>query len=272
MPDLGLGCLPAQPHERLAVASLAVTCAPVGDTPIPATLGARDWLVVNNQGPFNSCCGNATDKALEWDAYVGSRQAVNLSARMSYLAAQQWAPIRNGRDQGVSIEAGAMGAREIGTCLESDFPYWGPGERFDASLPAKVLQGSNPYKVGAVAECRTAREIIQRLGTGQGATILGIYWTTGLAEYDGRKPITLPLGGRNLGGHALCACDYEVQGGRKFVRIWNSHGADWGDHGTMLVAADLVDNWLQAMPFGAYTVTGLQGFAKRPFQFQGIWG
>ena len=272
MSEYGLGCLPAQPHEKLAVASVATVCAPTGDTPIPPTLNAREWLTINNQGPFNSCCGNATDKALEWDAYVGSRQRVSLSARMSYLVAQEAGRCRDGRDLGVSIEAGAMGAREFGTCLESDFPYWRQGQRFDASLPDGVLRGSNPYKIGAVAECHNAREIIQRLGTGQGATILGIYWTTGLAGYDGRKPITIPLGGRNLGGHAICACDHEIQGGRQFVRIWNSHGSDWGQNGTMLVAADLVDNWLAAMPFGAYTVTGLQGFQKRPFQFEGVWG
>ena len=272
MSEYGLGCVPASPREKRGAALISSVCAPVGDTPIPETLHAREWLTINDQGPYNSCCGNATDKALEWDAYVGSRQRVNLSARMSYLAAQQSAGIRNGRDQGVSIEAGAVGAREIGTCLERDFPYWKPGEWFDARLPANVLKGSNPYKVGAIAEATNAREIIQRLGTGQGATILGINWTSTLASYDGSRPITDPMHGRILGGHAIAACDYEVQGGRQYVRIWNSHSEQWGDRGTMLVAADVVDMWLQGSPYGAYTVTGLQGFAKRPFQFEGVWG
>lgn len=272
MPDFGLGCLPAQPHERQAVASVATVCAPVGDTPIPPTLGAREWLTINDQGQRNSCCGNATDKALEWDAWVGSRQRVNLSARMSYLVAQEAGRCRDGRDLGVSIEAGAMGAREFGTCLESDFPYWRNGERFDARLPDGVLRGSNPYKVGAIAEAHNAREIIQRLGTGQGATILGINWTSPLAAYNGSRPITDPMHGRILGGHAIAACDYEVIGGRQFVRIWNSHSEQWGDRGTMLVAADVLDMWLDGSPYGAYTVTGLQGFAKRPFQFEGVWG
>ena len=165
-----------------------------------------------------------------------------------------------------------MGAREIGTCLESDFPYWRQGERFDARLPESALRGGNPYKVGAIAEAHNAREIIQRLGTGQGATILGINWTSALASYNGSRPITDPMHGRILGGHAIAACDYESDGGRQFVRIWNSHSDQWGDRGTMLVAADIVDMWLQGSPYGAYTVTGLQGFAKRPFQFEGIWG
>jgi hypothetical protein len=220
-------------------------------------------LSINNQGQRNSCCGNAADKALEWDAWVESRTRINLSARFSYLAGRQWSGINNGPDVGLSIEAGAMGAHEFGTVPEESFPYWKDYDRFDPHLPPEIVKLAAMHCAGAVARAHTAEEIVERLGTGQGATIFGITWTSGLASYRGGQPIGWDPGGRTLGGHALCFCDYETIDGKLFLRVWNSHGNQWGDRGTMLVAANLVNAWLNREPYGAYTVTDLSGFKKR---------
>lgn len=267
MADRGLGLVVATESERSQVWAIEAASAPVVRSDMPPALDPREWLRITDQGRFNSCCGCAVDKALEWDAWVGAGQRVDLSARMSYLAAQQWAGVRNGTDRGVSIEAGAMGAHTIGTVLEEEFPYW--GDRFDSTLPASALAGQNVYRVGAIARARSVAEIVDRLGSGQGATVFGVTWTTALQSFRGPARLTRPPTGFALGGHAICACGYERHDGQLFVRVWNSHGADWGDRGTFLVAETVLDYWLQREPYGAFTLTALSGFARRPFRFEG---
>ena len=268
----GLGCRAAYPHERNAFRHSLLVSAPrdVSDAEIPPTLGAMKWLAVNDQRQFNSCCGNATDKVLEWDAWAQMGYASkppDLSARASYLFGREWAGVNDGPDNGLSIEAGAMGSKVYGTVEESQFPYW--QGRFDPTIPESVKLAANRYRVNAVTPASTSREIVQRLGTGQAATLFGIAWTTSLAAYDGREPIRRDIGGRVVGGHALAVCDYETIDGGLFLRVWNSHGQHWGDRGTMLVSAELFDRWLLQSPYGAFSATGLTGFVKRPFQWSG---
>jgi C1A family cysteine protease len=268
MSEFGLGCLEASSAE---VDRVAFVCSspPIVAGEIPETLNARRWLRVMNQGPRNSCSGCATQMALEesrlFDLAFQS-QPEDLSARFSYVAALEWAQTLHRGDNGVSIEAVVMASRDIGAVHEADFPYWGEGEAFDRELPQSLVSRAGLHRVRSVARATTGEEVIQRLGAGIGATVFGMYWTTEMGAYTGGIIDRVP-GGRSLGGHAVCAVDYELSKG--IIWVANSHGERWGDRGWFSVTVDRMTDLL-SQPFGAYTVSGVQGFKPRTFNWKGF--
>ena len=268
MSDHGLGCLEASSAEIGLVDSVC-SAPPIVAGDIPETLNARRWLRVNDQGLRNSCCGNAVDKALEWSRWAGlgyGDHPEDLSARWSYLAALDWAQTLQRGDNGVSIEAGVMASRDVGAVLESEYPYWRQGELFERELPLHLLTRAKLHRVQSVARATTGEEVIQRLGAGIGATVFGMYWTTEMGGYTGGIINRVP-GGRNMGGHAVCAVDYDTR--RGIIWVANSHGERWGDGGWFAVTVDTMTQLL-SQPFGAYTVSGVQGFAPRTFNWKGF--
>ena len=263
----GLGCLEATHSENAAIDT--VCAAPtIERKSIAPTLSSRKWLSVNNQGNYNSCCGNAVDKALEWSRWAGLEyrdKPEDLSARFSYLAALEWAGNLARGDNGVSIEAGVMAANETGAVLERDCPYWSGGEPIDASIsPWESKAGL--HKVKSVSRVTDVEDVVQALGQGIAATVFGIVWKSGHANYRGGV-LSRDPGGMKLGGHAICAVDY--QRGGELVEIQNSHGSDWGENGRMVVTAEYFQQLL-AEPFGAFLVSGVLGFAPRTYKFQGF--
>jgi hypothetical protein len=193
-------------------------------------------------------------------------QPEDLSARWSYLAALEWAQTLQRGDNGVSIEAGVMASRDVGAVLESEFPYWRQGELFDRELPQHLLGRAGQHRVQSVARANTGEEVIQRLGAGIGATVFGMYWTTEMGGYTGGIIDRVP-GGRSLGGHAVCAVDYDRR--RGIIWVANSHGERWGDRGWFAVTTEVMTQLL-SQPFGAYTISGVQGFAPRKFTWKGF--
>ena len=265
MSEHGLGCLEASSFEIGQVDSVC-SAPPVYDGDIPETLNARKWLRVNDQGLRNSCCGNAVDKALElsrlFDLAFQSHPE-DLSARWSYLAALDWAQALQRGDNGVSIEAGVMASRDIGALLESEYPYWRQGEPFERELPLHLLTRAKLHRVQSVARATTGKEVIQRLGAGIGATVFGMYWTAQMAAYRGG--VIDRISGNRSAGHAVCAVDYQKSDG--IIWVANSHGQGWGDHGWFAVTTDVMTQLL-SQPFGAYTVSGVQGFKPRKYNFK----
>jgi C1A family cysteine protease len=267
MSEHGLGCLEASSTEIGLVESVC-SAPPVYDGDIPETLNARRWLRVNDQGLRNSCCGNAVDKALELSRLFDSAfqsHPEDLSARWSYLAALDWAQALQRGDNGVSIEAGVMASRDIGALLESEYPYWRQGEPFERELPLHLLTRAKLHRVQSVARATTGKEVIQRLGAGIGATVFGMYWTAQMAAYRGG--VIDRISGNRSAGHAVCAVDYQKSDG--IIWVANSHGQGWGDHGWFAVTTDVMTQLL-SQPFGAYTVSGVQGFKPRTFNWKGF--
>ena len=267
MSEHGLGCLEASSAEIGLVDSVC-SAPPIVAGDIPDTLNARKWLRVNDQGLRNSCCGNAVDKALElsrlFDLAFQSHPE-DLSARWSYLAALDWAQTLQRGDNGVSIEAGVMASRDIGALLESEYPYWRQGEPFERELPLHLLTRAKLHRVQSVARATTGKEVIQRLGAGIGATVFGMYWTAQMAAYRGG--VIDRISGNRSAGHAVCAVDYQKSDG--IIWVANSHGQGWGDHGWFAVTTDVMTQLL-SQPFGAYTVSGVQGFKPRTFNWKGF--
>lgn len=266
MSEFKLGCLEATHSETAAIDSVCMSTRPfLVSEPIPPEVNLRPFLSVNNQRNRNSCCGNAVDKALEWWLALERRgKPENLSAWFSYIAALEWAQTINRGDNGVSIEAGVMAAHDTGAVLESQCPYPDDNEPFRGVLRPELFQLAANHRVASVARVFSVEEVIQSLGQRRAATVFGMAWYSGHAEYRGGILLGNP-GGSRMGGHAVCFVGY--RDGGNVLEIQNSHGADWGDEGRMLVTADYAQQLINE-PFGAFRVSGVVGFRKAAYDFQ----
>lgn len=265
MSEFGLGCLEPSISDTAAINTVCVASPIVANAKIPNTLGVKKWLTIKDQGRRNSCGGCAMDYAAETLRLMATKfrsRADNLSARWSYCAAIDWGQTWHRGDNGVSIEAVVMAARDYGTVLEEDCPYWADNEPFDRQLPD--LRGkASQHRVESVARVTTGEEVIQGLGQGIGPTVFGMHWTQGMFSYSGGVIDRDPWG-QNAGGHAVCACDYDQS--RGLIYVVNSHGVKWGNQGWFEVTVDQMTRLLQ-QPFGAYIVSDLQGFKPHAYNF-----
>jgi hypothetical protein len=265
--EFGLGWNPhAEEQHADAMSSLVQPVCAASDSELPPSVDPRGELSINNQLRFNSCCGNAVDKALEFDHWIETKQVVNLSARFSYLAARTVDGTNGGPDAGASISGGAMGAKRYGCLLEEQCPYWTGG--FDPTLSDEMLRLASPHRAQSAVNLGTDVDAIRRfIGSGQGGVIIGIWWTTGFRDYHGGVMTHRP-GGSTLGGHALAVLGYTVDGN---LIIFNSHDKTYGDGGCIIIAPDVLYQELAASPFGAMGISGLPVFTKRKFSWQGAF-
>jgi hypothetical protein len=158
-----------------------------------------------------------------------------------------------------------MAAHEIGAVLEADCPYWDNAERIDSSIEEWRAK-AGLHRVRSVSRIASVDDVVQALGQGIGATVFGMRWRTGHGNYQGGV-LTRDPGGMAVGGHAVCAVDY--QRGGEVIEIQNSHGKGFGDGGRMLVSAEYFQQLLTE-PFGAFVVSGVIGFNARTWRWKGF--
>lgn len=268
----GLGLLPPDGRHDTAMAALCKPMCAASDAEIPDNVEPGDTLTVNNQFNFNSCCGNAVDKALERDLFLTTGKIVNLSARFSYLAARTMDGSNDGPDAGAMIESGALGSHRMGYTTEEAFPYWQNGEEFDPELPPSIVELASHTKAFSIAKMNSMEDCLRFLGTGQGAIIYGIWWTQELANFTGSNVLGQSFGNTVVGGHALCMAGYKTIDGEKCPETWNSHSIRWGNRGRMITRPNLIWNAIRSAPWGAYGISCGSSFTKKPFQgFGGVF-
>lgn len=264
MPDVYLGCLEGT-HGEIAAIDTVCASAPLVAEKIPDEVNLRHLLPVNDQGSYNACCGHAADMLQQFTLALERRSAPpDLSARWAYIAALEWAGNLRYGDNGVSIEAGIMAAHEIGAVLEEACPYWRQGDRFESILPPDLRALAAEHRLQSVARVFSVEEVIQSLGQRRGATMFGMRWKAGHANYRGGILSGDP-GGASMGGHAVCFVGYRRGG--EILEIQNSHGRRWGDDGRMLVEYRYAQQLLNE-PFGAFRGSGVPGFRPAAYDFK----
>jgi hypothetical protein len=260
--NYGLGCNPD--NGQLAVLDSRLSCAAAAPTePMPAEVDPP--LDVNDQLQFNSCCGNADDKASEFDHWAETGVVVNLSARFSYLTAKLIEGSSDS-DNGAQIGSAGLASQKYGKCLEETFPYWRQGERYSQDIPEPAFRMGLAHQAGAVHQPNSVDQMLDMIGSLQAASIFGIFWYSSLAGYDGQQEVITRVGGGSGGGHALCCCGYKTIAGQRVPKIWNSHSRRWGRNGTMLMDPDLFWQLVTQAPFGIRAITKLPAFATRKFK------
>lgn len=265
----GLGWRPELEERHRAEFAGMVKPMFVGSATIPDDVDPS-VIPCNDQGPFNSCEGNARSKVAEYCSWIKTGRFTPLSARYSYLTTKlQDGTIGEG-DQGASITGGAVASQKYGECLAKTLPYWdwSRGERFSPTIPPAATNEGADHRLRSAAEIRSLDEAIQFLGLAQGGILIGINWDSTLAaNTDG---VINRAGGRFLGGHAICFLGYRTRAGEKWPKMWNSHSARWGNQGTALVNPRVVDSWIRNSQFGAMGLSDLPAFGAR--QFAGFIG
>lgn len=114
------------------------------------------------------------------------------------------------------------------------------GEDYEGT---SVLAGAKVLKShGYIEEYRWAFSLTEALAaiSWEGPVVLGLNWYEGMTETD-HKGFIHPSG-RLLGGHAILARG--VSTSRRYVRLRNSWGHDWGVNGDALITWDDLERLL----------------------------
>jgi hypothetical protein len=228
-------------------APLSVSAPPA--TAIPDTLDTS-WFREEDQGAFNSCCGNANAGMGEYLHWIGTGgQVLQFSRRWMYIETKRLDGSL-AADNGATISGGMLAANRVGYALEDLVPYWKPGERYSPDIPgeAKARLDAATRKLRSVVDLRSYDDLDRWLTSGAGGVLLGIDWTTG--QQDFRAPLMdAEPGGRVVGGHALWIGGWVTRGGERWPYLHNSHRG-WGIRSRTAVNPRIIDKWCRTSRFG----------------------
>lgn len=228
-------------------APLAVSAPAAGD--IPDALDTS-WFREEDQGAFNSCCGNANAGLGEYLHWIGTSGDVQQFSRRWMYVRTKHRDGTPGVDNGASISGGMLVAAEEGYALESLVPYWKPGERYSPVIPNAVVaqRDAATRKLRSVVDLRSYDELDRWLTSGAGGVLIGIDWTTGQSDF--RSPfMEFEPGGRSVGGHALWLGGWVTRGGERWPYMHNSHRG-WGIRCRAAINPKIVDKWCRTSRFG----------------------
>lgn len=223
---------------------------------------------VEDQGGSQSCVGQAWAKYAEALEYIENGVYTDLSA--AFIYSRIWVP----PDGGAWGFRGGDIMKTLGVSREVTTPsYEGihpPSEifmriqdnRVTTFAEARAYRGAEPAYVDPDLE-KFARAIRDRNGM-----VFGVIGTNqGFAELGGGF-IRPPKVGETTFGHFLFAVGAVMIGGKKYIKVLNSWGANWGSHGYGYVGEDyfsagyvtsgltLVDLPAEPMTFEAIKVVG----------------
>lgn len=236
----------------------------IGTFAAPASI-THDWITIEDQGQMGSCSGHAITTCQEVLAYIATNgQRQQFSRMFGYLAGQTMDGLL-GRDVGATITGSVRGAKEMGCCDESLFPY---PRQYVSSIPAEAKAKARDRLIENHAVLRSYKDCFDWLASGQGPIEIGIMWTDRMA---GNTTGTLDVQdtyGRSLGGHALAIVGYEDDGGtfgsgRKSLIVINSHGSRWGRNGRAKMTPLLIDRLIASRDTEFIGIGGSLGMQPR---------
>jgi hypothetical protein len=208
-------------HGDLPRATDAVAAAPGG--------GAADFFrycpPIFDQGPFNSCVGNALIAALEFDAIKLAGKRTPLSRAMAYWNARRESGITG--DNGCFIREAIKAAVRVGVCPEALWAY----------VPINIDRTPDGYAFANADDYRMVRYIklsglteVKAYIKAAFPVIFGATVFTAIDDVGQDGMIPLPGGtDKPLGGHGLMACAWSDA--RRMIGGPNSWGRGWGDQG-----------------------------------------
>lgn len=233
----GTGLVPDPPDPRDYTLSAA---APVAESSV-----FYDKLMtpVRDQGMRPTCVGFSSTAVKEY--YDNKERGTNsyFSPNHLYYLCKQQDGDPNG--DGTSIRVAMSTLLNVGVAPEPDWPYTDPAS------PVPDLNHLNAdaqtQKIKTYARLTNTRDMVSSLLL-NGPFVLGIVVTDGFytdqAIHAGIIDATVPAKDTD-GGHAIAVTGYDAS--RKWFRIKNSWGTEYGDRGYIWLPRDWVDqNMLDA--------------------------
>ena len=207
---------------------------------VPAALPPRADLrahcpPIENQGPINSCTGNALAGALEFLEKRDRKPFVNLSRLFIYYN-ERVLEHSTRSDSGAMIRDGIKTLVKQGVCAER---HWAYRPANVTKRPAKACYAE------ALTHQVTSYQRITALGEMRACLASGFPFVFGFTVYESFESpqvarsgvLDMPgLGEQAIGGHAVLAVGYDDATRRFIVR--NSWGARWGQRGHFTMPYD----------------------------------
>lgn len=212
----------------------------------PKDIDPRGWHRIENQGPMGSCQGHALSSVCE-NAYListggRSKKVIQFSPYFAYLDSQKMDQIFGRGDIGSTLAGGLASAMRSGSCPLEKMPYPNP-VRYTGEFAPGAYDAAKNFKIRQHTWLKNYDEVYGYLASGLGGVEIGIRWGNGMMEcHDG---VIEHHDSRGGGGHAVCFLGYTSEKtdsrGRKYLRLANSWGTEWGDEGWALVSPVAVD-------------------------------
>ena len=207
---------------------------------IPEEIDPRGPLKEEDQLRRPSCTGNGLTtvgetisglKCGDWS------RMIQFSRLFSWLNGQKHWMGKINPNEGCTIQHVIEAAMEDGLPPEDVVPYSLPAD--SRALRPEFYEAAKAFRIQGQTGLRSYDDDLRFLQGGFGAILLGIEWTTGLANCRGR--ITRGnMGGRAMGGHAVAIVGYRKGG---IPLLANSHGTAWGQGGYAEVDPEAMDYW-----------------------------
>ncbi len=238
----------------------------------PETFDPRDWLQVEQQGSLGSCAGHAASTATEICEFLETKgDKVQLSRAFAYIFGQHEASIIG--DRGCTITGVVKSLKKNGICSEESWPYVADYPAIH-DVPEAAIVEARRHKIVNHSYLQSYQETLNYLQSGQGAVIIGIPWTAGLANNQSGVIRSDNSRGKNLGGHAVCLCGWSAPegGGNPWLILANSHGKKWGKNGFAVCSPGWIDNNAGQRSAEFIGVSDLSSnFKPRTFDFLKDW-
>lgn len=228
-------------EDRIYLASGKTFASAVVAGEIPDTVDPRTWgMKLDDQGSMSSCTGHAMTHCGEFCAAVDSKlkQRPQFSRMYAYIRGQMMSGIRG--DNGATIAGVVKASMQYGLCPENLWPYPNP-VRYSNKIPGGCDTAANQFKLLNHTVMSSANQCLQYLSSGYGAIIIGIPWTSSLANCTGKIALR-DVKGRG-GGHAVTLAGYLTRSGQRKLLLCNSHYSTWGINGWAEVDMDAAQYW-----------------------------
>jgi hypothetical protein len=241
--------LEAMHAEQLAKLRVPLKVSTPVSADIPDELDTS-WFKPEDQGPFNSCCGNANAGLGEYLWFLQTKgEVLQFSRRWMYVQTKKRDKSVN-VDDGASISGGMLVAAEDGYALEQLVPYWRSGERYSPVIPNELeaRRDASERRLRSVTDIKTYDDMDRWLTSGAGGVLIGIDWVEGQLQFKSAFMDREP-GGRSVGGHALWLGGWTTRGGERWPFMHNSHRG-WGVNQRTAVNPKIIDKWCRNNRFG----------------------
>lgn len=200
---------------------------------------------VKNQGRSYSCVGQATAY------YLGVLNGIRNNRYREISAKSIYSLIAIGNNRGAYLRDGAKTSCEIGALWENllkSFDQNGiPTEEhltdkswFNEDIKAimKTLKGSDYYRATDFSIDGFAKAI--RDGYGAIIGVRGNNNGTWLSKFP--QPPTEDTNQNQIWGHALYACEFKIENGKKYIGVLNSWGEECGEDGWQWLGEEWFEN------------------------------
>lgn len=251
-------------EDRDYLRNQGLVFAPARRFGAPAEFDTRSIIAVENQSNTNSCVGHGTSSGMEACAWIAAGAAGDappdqFSRWFAYRVAQQQSGITG--DNGATISGAAQAMKSIGCCHESTWPF--PG-RYVKPIPQAATAEANQFKIAVHTSLEAYQSVFDFMSGGFGAVVIGIAWTSRLANNTSGVIELNDVQGRG-GGHCVLLWGWSKRvdsQGRHYIWLHNSHGKGWGNGGRAEVSPECIDFWGRSRNNEMIGFSDLSGFDK----------